>query len=141
MPKYETIIHEWFEEVWNQRKTETIGRLLAADAMVHGIADENGKELRGVKAFEHFHALFLKGFPNVKVEVLDLLADGDKLACRCVVRARHEGEWMGISATNKDVEFTGICIAYVKNGKMIEGWNSFDFLSLYSQLGVLSKPV
>lgn len=139
MPKYKTTMHEWFEEVWNQRKAETIGRLLAADAVVHGITDENGNELRGPKAFERFHAVYLNAFPNMAVEVLDSLAEGDKLACRCVIRAKHEGEWLGIAPTKKQVEITGMCIVYIKDGKITEAWNNFDFLTMYTQIGVLGK--
>ena len=137
--QYKTLPHEWFEEVWNQRNTGAIDRLLAADAVLHGMVDENGKELCGPEAFKAFHSRFLKAFPNLKVEVLDTVVEGDKQACRCVVRGRHEGDALGFAATQKNVEITGMAIALVKNGKIIEGWNNFDFLSLYSQLGVLNQ--
>lgn len=137
--KYKTLLHEWFEEVWNQRDAGAIDRLLAADAVVHGITDENGNELRGSAAFKGFHSRFLKAFPDIKVEVLDTVVEGEKLACRCVVRARHEGDSLGFAATQKNIEITGMGIALVKNGKIIEAWNNFDFLAMYSQLGVLSQ--
>ena len=38
--------------------------------------------------------------------------------------------------TNKAVSITGMCIARVENGKIVEGWNNFDFLSMYQQLGM-----
>lgn len=137
--KYKTLAHEWFEEVWNQGNVGTIDRLLAADAALHGITDENGRELRGPADFKVFHSKFLKAFPSLKVEVMDTVVEGDKFAVRCVVRGRHEGDDLGFAATQKDVEITGIAMARVKDGKFAETWNNFDFLSLYSQLGALNQ--
>jgi hypothetical protein len=39
--QYANLIHEWFEEVWNQRNTQTIDRLMAEDALFHGIPIDN----------------------------------------------------------------------------------------------------
>jgi predicted ester cyclase len=139
MPKqYANLVHEWFEEVWNQRNTQTIDRLMADDALFHGIPSENGEPQRGPQAFKDFHRQFLQAFPNVKIEVLDALVDGDKLAVRCVVHARHDGNGLGLSATGKETTFTGICIAHVKDGKIVEAWNNFDFLGMHMQLGTLA---
>ena len=61
MPIYPTLVHEWFEEVWNQRNTQTIDRLLAPEAVVHGIVDESGRELVGPHAFRAKLKSFLRG--------------------------------------------------------------------------------
>ena len=139
MPNYPTLVHEWFEEVWNRRNTETIDRLLAEDAIVHGIPSETGEPLRGPKAFKAFHREFVQAFPNIKIEVADALVDGNKLAARCVVRAKHDGDGLGLRATGKEATFTGICIAHVKDGKIVEAWNNFDFLIMHMQLGTLAS--
>jgi predicted ester cyclase len=39
--------------------------------------------------------------------------------------------------TNKPVEFTGLTIVKVKDGKIVEAWNQFDFMKMYTQIGVL----
>ena len=137
--KHKTIIHEWFEEVWNQGNASTIDRLLAADAIVHGIVDKNGDAVRGPAAFKEFHRSFLNAFPDIKVEVLDTIAAGDKLAARCLARGTHTGEGLGFKPTGKSAEFTGMCFARVENGKIVEAWNNFDFLTLHQQLGTLKN--
>jgi predicted ester cyclase len=38
------------------------------------------------------------------------------------------------------VEFTGICIVRVRDGKIIEAWNNFDFMSMFQQVGALALP-
>jgi steroid delta-isomerase-like uncharacterized protein len=135
--KYPTLMHEWFDEVWNRGNAETIERFLAADAIVHGITDESGNELRGPNAFKKFHTRFLNAFPNLTVEVADAVSDGDQIAVRCVVRGKHDGDGLGFKATQKETTFTGMCIARVKDGKVVEAWNNFDFLTMHTQLGTL----
>ena len=113
--------------------------MLAPETIVHGIFDDEGNEVRGPVAFRAFHRKFLEAFPNLTVQVVDTVTEGNKQACRCVVRGRHEGGSLGFAATQADVEFTGMGIAYIKDGRIIECWNNFDFLALYSQLGMIRQ--
>ncbi|MGO8701563.1 MAG: ester cyclase [Limisphaerales bacterium] len=121
--KYATFAHEWFQEVWNQGKAEAIDRLMADDAIAHGLTDKNGKELRGPASFKEFHRSFRDAFPDLKIEVADTVAAGDKLVARYVVRGTHKGEGLGFKATGKPAEFTGISIIRVENAKIVEAWN------------------
>lgn len=50
----------------------------------------------------------------------------------------HTGSFMGIAATGKYVEFTGIYIAQIESGKIVEHWGEEDGVSLLTQLGVLN---
>ena len=71
------------------------------------------------------------------IVVEDMVAEGDKVAARCSVRARHEGEFLGKAATQSPVEFTGMTIVRIDNGKIVEAWNNFDFMKLHRQVGLL----
>jgi hypothetical protein len=53
------------------------------------------------------------------------------------VRGAHRGDALGLAATNRPVEFTGICIVRICEGKIAEAWNNFDFMSMFQQLGAL----
>jgi predicted ester cyclase len=48
---------------------------------------------------------------------------------------------LGFKATNKPVRFSGMTIARFQNGKLVEGWNVFDQLSMFQQLGIFTPPV
>lgn len=132
-----TLMHRWFEEVWNQGRAETIDELMAEDCVVHGLADAAGKEVRGPAEFKAFHAQFREAFPDMVVTVEDTVAEGDLLVARCSVRGKHGGDSLGFPATQAPVEFTGVSIVRVRNGKLVEGWNNFDFMKMYQQLGVI----
>jgi steroid delta-isomerase-like uncharacterized protein len=130
-----TIAHEWFEEVWNKRQIEAIDRLLAEDAIAHGLADESGGELRGPVGFKPFFLKFSQAFPDLHIEIMDTICEGDKIAARCIVRGTHLGDTLGIAASHRPIEFTGMAILRFKDGKIVEAWNNFDFQALARQTG------
>jgi predicted ester cyclase len=138
--QYATIMHRWFAEVWTKGRAEAIDEIADPGVINHGLADTSGKEVRGVEAFKAFHQSFRGAFPDIQVIVEDTVVEGDKIAARCLVRATHAGNDLGIEATGKPVEFTGMCMIRVKDGKIIESWNSFDFLTLMKQLEMVGPP-
>src|SRR3954470_229309 len=95
----ETIVHEWFEQVWNQGRVEAIDRLFAKDGIAHGLVDAEGNELRGPAGYKPFFHAFREAFPDIHVDVEDAIVEGDKIAARCVVRGTHLGQGLGIEAT------------------------------------------
>src|SRR5882762_8198387 len=93
------LIHRWFEEVWNKGRTEAIAEMLAADAVIHGLSDDSKVPWQGLEGFKEFHAKFREAFPNIIVTVEDTVCEGDMIAARCSVRARHTGDALGFAAT------------------------------------------
>ena len=132
----ETIVRRWFEEVWNQKRESAIDELMADDALVHGIVGPDGNEIRGAAAFKPFFQHFCEAFPDIRITIEDVLVVGGKVAARCAVTATHTGPGVTAAPTNRSARFTGMCIVRVENGKIVEGWNNFDFLSMYQQLGM-----
>ncbi len=94
--KNKAMIRQWFEEVWNKGRAETIAEMLAEDAVVHGLSDDAAKPLRGPAGFLPFHIQFREAFPEIKVIVEDAIAEGDKVVARCSVRGRHTGDSLGL---------------------------------------------
>jgi predicted ester cyclase len=112
-------------------------RKYGTKGIAHGLEDASGKELCGPEGFKPFFESFRNAFPNIEVIVEDTVTEGDKIAARCTVRGTHSGEGLGIAATNQPVEFTGMCMVRVKDGKVIEAWNNFDFMAMFKQLGAM----
>ena len=96
-----------------------------------------GQSLRGPAGFLPFHAQFREAFPDIEVVVEDQLAEGDLVTTRCSVRGKHTGDSLGFAATQAPVEFTGIAITRIKDGKIVEAWNNFDFMKMYRQVGAI----
>ena len=131
------LINRWFEEVWNCGDAQAIDELLAPDGVVHGLVDAGGNPVRGLAAFHEFHSQFRGAFPDIAVTLEDVIAEGDRVVARCSVRGTHTGAELGFAATNAPVQFEGIAIVRIENGKIVEAWNHFDFLEMNKQLGVL----
>ncbi|HEV7903060.1 MAG TPA: ester cyclase [Pyrinomonadaceae bacterium] len=128
------VIHRWFEEVWNKGREEAIDELFAEDGIAHGLGDVAGAQLRGPGGFKPFFRSFRSAFPNIEVVVEDTIAEGDRVAARCTVRATHAGEGLGFAATQRPMEISGIAIVRVRDGKIVEAWNNFDFMGMFQQL-------
>ena len=131
------LVRRWFEEVWNKGRADAIGEMLTEDAIVHGLSEDESKPLRGPAGFLPFHAQFREAFPNIEVVVEDQIAEDDMVATRCSVRGKHTGDSLGFAATQSPVEFTGVAITRIKDGKIVEAWNNFDFMKMYKQLGAI----
>jgi steroid delta-isomerase-like uncharacterized protein len=65
-------------------------------------------------------------FPDAQVTVEDVMAEGDRVAARVVMRGTHRGEFQGIAPTGKRVEVRAIDIFRVENGKIVEHWGHAD---------------
>ena len=139
--KNDTILHRWFEEVWNKGRRDAIDEILSPHAIAHGLSDADGNEVRGAEAFKLFYDGFHEAFPDIQVIVEDTVAEGKKLVARCKVKATHTGKGIGLTPTDSSVEFNGLCMVTVENGKILESWNSFDFMTMYQQLGAISLLV
>jgi steroid delta-isomerase-like uncharacterized protein len=112
----------WFEEVWNQRRTATIEELLAPESVGHL---ETG-DVHGVEAFKRVHAEFLTAFPDLRLHVEAVVADGDDVVVRWRATGRHAGEAFGVSATQQTVSFRGMTWMRYRDGKLVEGWDSWN---------------
>ncbi len=129
------LIYRWFEEVWNNKSESTIDEMCAEDVIANGLTDEDGNTIQGIAAYKDLQRKFVMAYPDIKITVEDTISEGDKVAARCRVSGTHEGEGLGLAPTNKAIEFTGMTIVRLENGKITEAWNEFDFLRMYNQLG------
>ncbi len=138
MAENETFIQRWFEEVWNQKSEKAIDEMCAEDVIANGLTDAEGNTIRGIEAYKNLHRAFVSAYPDIKITVEDTIAEGDKIAARCRVSGTHKGEGLGVAPTHSPVEFTGMTFVKLKDGKIAEAWNEFDFMKMYSQVGALT---
>jgi hypothetical protein len=118
-----TLERRMYEEIYNKKNMGAVEHFYAADWVCH-------PSLPGM--------LTNKAFTDMQVKLEDMLAEGDKIACRWTATATHKGEFMGISPTNKQVTITGVHIDRIAGGKIVETWNYSDMMEVMEQLGM--KP-
>ena len=125
------------DELINNKNYDVIDELFAPEFVEHeeipGI-DLGREGLR--QAFQMFHI----AFPDLQVAIQDILADGDKVVAREQWTGTHQGEFMGMPATGKQVDFSVIDIVRLAEGKLVEHWAVTDMLALLTQLGAIPEP-
>lgn len=114
-----TLVRRFFDEVWNQRRAETIEELLAGESVCH--ADEG--PLHGPQEFHDRQFVpMLAAFPDVRVEIDAIVAQEDQVVVRWSARGRHTGDGLGFPPTHEPASFRGVSWIHCRDGKMIEGW-------------------
>jgi steroid delta-isomerase-like uncharacterized protein len=84
--------------------------------------------------------LFRNSFPDVTTRTEELIATGNRVITRWIMRGTHKGEFEGIPATGNKVENSGIMITRIENGIIVEDKEDGDMLGLMQQLGMELKP-
>jgi predicted ester cyclase len=79
-------------------------------------------------------------FPRYDLIAEDMVAEGDLVTVRAVVKGVHQGDLMGISPTGKQIEMDLIIIYRVADGKIVEHWMVSDQLGMMQQLGAIPEP-
>jgi predicted ester cyclase len=96
--------------------------------------------IQGLEAYQRFISMYLTAFPDARLTLEDVIAEGDKVVTRQTFRGTHRGELMGIAPTGKLVSGTGMVITRIVNEKAVEQWANYDDLGLLQQLGVVPAP-
>jgi hypothetical protein len=119
---------KWFDEVWNDGNENAIDQMVHPEAKVYGL----GEPLVGAAQFKPFYHAFRKDYSNIHVKVDRVYTIGNTEIAMCTVNATH-------NASGNKVHFQGVCETKLENGKIIEGHNLFDFLTMNLQAGKV-KP-
>jgi len=88
---------------------------------------------------KEFLAPFNKAFPDLTHDIVDLVAEGDKVAVSVNVTGSYKGEFQAIPATGKQVSFTAMDILTIVDGKITEEWATADMMGLMQQIGAIPQ--
>ncbi len=101
------------------------------------IAHIGGNPAMDLQAFQQYQKAYFASFSDTSMTIEDIIAEGDRVAFRGVVRATHSAEFRGIPASGKQVVVPVIGMAQITEGKIAEWWNSPDRLSWMQQIGAI----
>jgi predicted ester cyclase len=93
-----------------------------------------------VQAQKRIWEVLLRAFPDIHVELDDLLAHGDKVVARQTVTGTNSGEYRGRPPTGRSVSYHEIFIARFADGWVTELWGVVDVYSQLQQLGLVEAP-
>lgn len=123
---------EQFGEAVNSGNLEKLNDLVARDVKDHDPAPNQGP---GPQGYIDFFTMMRNAFPDMHIEVENLVADEDQVAFAYTLTGTHKGDFMGVSGTNNPITVRGMQISRFKDGKLIERWGSSDELGILKQIG------
>lgn len=111
------IVYNFFKEGYENKKYDVVMTYLADNYIDHSPANA-----RGNKQAVEILKIVANQFSNLTIQMLDIFADGDRVATRVLYDGIHAGTCMGISKTGKHISFEALENFRVENGKIVESW-------------------
>jgi len=74
-------------------------------------------------------------FSNLKMTFPDVIAEGDMVSIRFISTAVNTGSFMGAPANKRNLEVHGIFMRKIKDGKVMQEWQTTDLLGVMKQIG------
>ena len=130
------LVRRFYDEVWNGGDVAFAREVFAEDYVRHDLRPSEA--LPGGAGQEKIATDFRAAFPDLTMRVDLLVAEGDLVAARWTCRGTNTGAWGGQEPTGRSVEFCGVNIWRIQDGKVLEIWNHRDDLGLLLQVG---KPI
>jgi predicted ester cyclase len=129
------VVRRIFDEIFNQGKLDVADELLTPDTAVHVPFEHPGS---GPAALKKIVGSLRGGFPDIQLEIEDMLGEGDKVAVAWhSTRQTHLGPYRGLPPTRRSVHVSGIDILRFEDGRVAEFSMHLDELGAVRQMGVV----
>ncbi|HEX7182247.1 MAG TPA: ester cyclase [Thermoanaerobaculia bacterium] len=132
------IARRFREDLWNTADLSIVDEIIAGDCAIHARIPFATDFARGPEALAQLVLFYHLAFSEIRVTVEQMMAEGDTVAVRWTARGRNTGDLLGLPATGRETVTTGIDMLRIAGGKVVEGWVSWDVLSLLEQLAAPS---
>lgn len=127
------LVVRFYDQLWNRGNLGAADELVADDYVRHDL--RRGDAPPGPAGQKAVAQRFRAAFPDLRLEVEALVAEGDLVVARWAISGTHSGAWGDVAPTGRNVRFTGVNFFRVADGKIAEIWNVRDDLGLREQLG------
>ncbi len=134
------VARDWFETVWNRRDIAAALEVVGPDVM----AVSEGGVIRSAAQFrEQVYLPMIQALPDLRVEILGTVGEGEEVVVRWVARGTHAGEGMGLPASGRKVEFSGMTWFRICDGLIVEAWDRYNLGGLlhFLKTGTESQTV
>jgi steroid delta-isomerase-like uncharacterized protein len=132
------IVRRLFAELWNTGNLSMADQIFAPTYEHH---DPSTPDFgRGPDSEKKRASLYRNAFPDMHLTIEDVIAEGETVMTRWSCQGTHKGDLNGIAPTGKRFTITGVTVARVSGGKIVEGFVNWDALGLMQQLGVVPAP-
>jgi steroid delta-isomerase-like uncharacterized protein len=128
-----TLSRREIEEIFSEGKLDVADEMYSSDFVDYDLVLP--QTMNGPEEMKEYVSMYRSAFPDLEVTLEDQVAEGDKVVNRWTARGTHQGEYMGVSPTGKEVQFAGMHISRVNaEGKIAENWEVYDLMALMRQI-------
>ena len=127
------LCRRFFDEVVSRGELTVVDEICASDYRL--LATLSGPESIDREALKELVASWRSSFPDGKIIVEDIVAEGDLVAARMLERGTQSGDFKGISPTGKPVEYGSMTFLRVVDGRITDHWGLLDMPSVLEQVG------
>jgi steroid delta-isomerase-like uncharacterized protein len=117
-------------QVFNDGNLAAYDEVMAPNFRAHFSNEEKAALRQGIERAR-------LAFPDLHVTIDDQIVENDKVVTRWTARGTHQGTYLGVPATGKKMEQTGINITQIADGKIVAEWSRADDVGILRQLGIL----
>jgi steroid delta-isomerase-like uncharacterized protein len=124
---------------WNRSDFDAIEGILSSDFVnnnpppMPGVGPDRAGMIAAMRYIR-------QGFPDAQAEVLNLVAEDDKVVIHDRVTGTHEAEFFGVPATGRQATWDFMHIFRIADGRIAERWGVVDVMGLMQQLGAVPTP-
>jgi len=136
------IAHRVVDEAWNEQDLDVIDELYSPNYVGHWFLPGGGEADR--EALKGFMQAVFEGFPDYQMEVEFIHGDDEHVTFGFTGEGTHEAEFMGVSpgdAKEMDRAIPGHITSRFEDGQIVEGWSTWDALSLLQALGAVPEDM
>ncbi len=130
------LVRRFIQEVQNQHNLAAIDELYSPDFVDHSASPGQN----GIEGTKEFFTMMFAAFPDMHFAILQQVAEGDQVMTHKTFHGTHQGTFLGIPASGKQVSVEVMDILTIRAGKITDHWTVADFLSMLQQIGAVPAP-
>ncbi len=131
----ETVLRRFVDEVVNRGEFGSLEELVHDDYVYRS----PGEEIRGRDGLAALFGAYRGAFPDLRMEIDELVAAGDTTVMTFTLTGTHRGNLLGHAPTDRRFKIHGMIRSHFREGRITDEWEILDQLGLFEQLGLVGR--
>jgi steroid delta-isomerase-like uncharacterized protein len=126
------LVDRYYEDIWNAGNVAAADEILSSTFTFYPPDAPEG--LRGRATYTAYVELHRRAFPDLRITVMDVLAEGDRVAVQWATQGTHHGAFGSVMPTGAEVIVRGMDLVHIAGGRIAALHSFFDLLTVVHQL-------
>ena len=126
------VVRRWYRDMWNRWDLDAADEIVHAEISFRGSL---GATMTGVGAVKDYIRSVQAAFPDFHNRIDELVGEANVVVARLTYTGTHRGSIFGFAPTGRRIEYAGVAMFTLRDGRIVRGWVLGDIHELYRQLG------